>query len=110
LCGSTCKLLLTLQTLKSSTSSAGIRKTYWISCSNDCEILQAAVDRNTFPSHLVVKPKDLSRLLGNFQASLQEITIIATEPAATPYTEASAGTEAKAVEMRSFVDRTKGGA
>jgi cell cycle checkpoint control protein RAD9A len=103
--GSTCKLLLTLQI-----SSAGIRKTYWISCSNDCEILQAAVDRNTFPSHLVVKPKDLSRLLGNFQASLQEITIIATEPAATPYTEASAGTEAKAVEMRSFVDRTKGGA
>lgn len=56
----------------------------------------------------MVKPRDFSRLLANFQASLQEITIIATEPAATPYTEASAGTEAKAVEMRSFVDRTKG--
>ncbi|KAL7003097.1 exodeoxyribonuclease III [Sarracenia purpurea var. burkii] len=34
--------------------------------------------------NFVVRPRDLNRLLGNFQSTLQEITIIATEPSSLP--------------------------
>lgn len=84
----------------------GIRKTYWISCNYQPDIQHLALDRNDFPSHLVVKPRDLNRLLGNFQSSLQEITVIATEPALLPV-EAENTTEGKAVELRSYIDPVK---
>lgn len=83
-----------------------MRKTYGICCHSDDELQDVAVNRNTLPSHLVVKPRDLTRLLGHFQSSLQEITFILTEPISTPT--GSDTVEAKAVEMRSYIDPTSG--
>ncbi|EFJ14694.1 hypothetical protein SELMODRAFT_119863 [Selaginella moellendorffii] len=82
--------------------NAGLRKTYWISCNNDIEMQHVAIERNIFPSNLVARPRDFSRLLANFQSSLQEITLIATEPFLAP-TES----EGKAVELRSYIDPVK---
>lgn len=86
----------------------GIRKTYWITCTNEPEMQHVALDRKSFPSHLVVKPCDLNRLLANFQSSLQEITLIATEPSpvsSSGITKTSP--EGKAVELRSYIDPVK---
>ncbi|KAF2316855.1 hypothetical protein GH714_042196 [Hevea brasiliensis] len=65
-----------------------------------------SLDRRRFPSSLVVRPRDLNRLLANFQSSLQEITVIATEPASMP-TDAASEIGGKAVELRSYIDPTK---
>lgn len=84
-----------------------MRKTYWISCNVEPEIQQLSLDRRRFPSSLVVRPRDLARLLANFQSSLQEITVIATEPLAVrPVDGGDIG--GKAVELRSYIDPTKG--
>lgn len=85
---------------------AGIRKTYWITCNNDTEMQNVMVERNSFPSHLVIKPKDLGRLLGHFQSSLQEITLIATEPVSN---DMDPDSEAKAIELKSYIDPARGG-
>lgn len=79
----------------------GIRKTYWITCNNNTEMQNVLVERNSFPSHLVIKPRDLSRLLGHFQSSLHEITLIATEPIST---DMDLDSEAKAIELKSYID------
>lgn len=79
----------------------GSRKTYWITCNNDTEMQNVMVERNSFPSHLIIKPKDLGRLLGHFQSSLQEITLIATEPVST---DMDSDSEAKAIELKSYID------
>lgn len=84
---------------------AGIRKTYWITCNNDSEMQNVMVERDSFPSHLVIKPKDLGRLLGHFQSSLQEITLIATEPVST---DMDPDSEAKAIELKSYIDPARG--
>lgn len=63
------------------------------------------VERNSFPSHLVIKPRDLSRLLGHFQSSLHEITLIATEPIST---DMDLDSEAKAIELKSYIDPARG--
>ncbi|KAI6692427.1 hypothetical protein NL676_020137 [Syzygium grande] len=42
-----------------------------------------------YPSNFVVRPRDLNRMLANFQSSLQEITIIATECNSNPSDAAS---------------------
>lgn len=63
------------------------------------------VERSSFPSHLVIKPKDLGRLLGHFQSSLQEITLIATEPVST---DMDPDSEAKAIELKSYIDPARG--
>ncbi|KAH9293078.1 hypothetical protein KI387_041719 [Taxus chinensis] len=84
----------------------GIRKTYWIVCNYQPDVQHLALDRTNFPSHLVVKPRDLNRLLGNFQSSLQEITLIATEPTSLP-SETENPTDGKAVELRSYIDPVK---
>ncbi|KAF4364774.1 hypothetical protein F8388_018450 [Cannabis sativa] len=85
----------------------GMRKTYWITCNVEPNIQQLSLDRRKFPSNFVVKPRDLNRLLTNFQSSLQEITIIATEPNSLPCDVASE-IGGKAVELRSYIDPTKG--
>lgn len=54
-----------------------------------------------------MRPRDLTRLLGNFQSSLQEITIIATERNSLP-SDAANEIGGKAVELRSYIDPTKG--
>lgn len=82
-----------------------MRKTYWITCNNDTEMQNVLVERNSFPSHLVVKPRDLSRLLAHFQSSLQEITLIATEPISS---QADTDSEAKAIELKSYIDPARG--
>lgn len=82
-----------------------MRKTYWITCNNDTEMQNVLVERNSFPSHLVVKPRDLSRLLAHFQSSLQEITLIATEPISS---QANTDSEAKAIELKSYIDPARG--
>ncbi|XP_062084813.1 uncharacterized protein LOC133790969 [Humulus lupulus] len=84
----------------------GMRKTYWITCNVEPNIQQLSLDRRKFPSNFVVRPRDLNRLLANFQSSLQEITIIATEPNSLPCDVASE-IGGKAVELRSYMDPTK---
>ncbi|XP_077240720.1 cell cycle checkpoint control protein family isoform X2 [Tasmannia lanceolata] len=84
----------------------GTRKAYWISCNVEPDIQHLSLDRRKFPSNFVVRPRDLNRLFANFQSSLQEITIIATEPTSLPSdTEGAIG--GKAVELRSYIDPTK---
>ena len=86
----------------------GIRKTYWITCTNDPDMQHVALDRKSFSSHLVVKPSDLNRLLANFQSSLQEITLIATEPSPLASFGMRNSSEGKAIELRSYTDPVKG--
>ncbi|CAL5400555.1 unnamed protein product [Camellia sinensis] len=84
----------------------GMRKAYWITCNVEPDIQQLSLDRRKLPSSFVVRPRDLSRLLGNFQSTLQEITIIATEPTSLP-SDAASEIGGKAVELRSYLDPTK---
>ncbi|CAN0914167.1 Cell cycle checkpoint control protein RAD9A [Linum grandiflorum] len=84
----------------------GMRKAYSITCNAEPDIQHLALDRNRFPSSFIVRPRDLNRLLANFQSSLQEITIIATEITSMP-TDAESQIGGKAVELRSYIDPTK---
>ena len=86
---------------------AGMRKTYWITCNVEPNIQHLSLDKRRFPSNFVVRPRDLNRLLANFQSSLQEITIIATEPNSLP-SDVASEIGGKAVELRSYIDPTKG--
>uniref|UniRef100_A0A0D9VTX4 Cell cycle checkpoint control protein RAD9A n=1 Tax=Leersia perrieri TaxID=77586 RepID=A0A0D9VTX4_9ORYZ len=96
------KLQLTLHCLN------GVKKTYWISCSAEAEVQTLSLDRGSFSSHLTIRPRDLARLLSNFQSSLQELTVIATDPAAGLSNVGVDGeVEGKAVELRSYIDPTK---
>ncbi|XP_021742558.1 cell cycle checkpoint control protein RAD9A-like [Chenopodium quinoa] len=83
----------------------GMRKTYWINCNVEPDIQHLSLDRGRFTSSFVVRPHDLNRLLSNFQSSLHEITIIATEPSSIP-SEAESEIGGKAVELRSYIDPT----
>ncbi|KAM4108275.1 hypothetical protein ACB094_03G033200 [Castanea mollissima] len=85
---------------------SGMRKTYWITCNVEPDIQHLSLDRTKFPSNFVVRPRDLNRLLVNFQSSLQEITIIATEQTSLP-SDAANEIGGKAVELRSYIDPTK---
>ncbi|CAN8269657.1 unnamed protein product [Cochlearia groenlandica] len=87
---------------------SGMKKTYWITCNVEPDVQHLSLDRDRFPSNLVVHPRNLSKLLGNFQSSLQEITIIATDQTAFP-SDAESEIGGKAVEFRSYVDPTKDG-
>lgn len=78
----------------------------WINCNVEPDIQHLSLDRRRFPSNLVVRPRDLNRLLANFQSSLQEITVIATEPTSMP-SNAASEIRGKAVEIRSYIDPTK---
>lgn len=86
---------------------AGMRKAYWITCNVEPNIQHLSLDRRRFPSNFLVRPRDLNRLLSNFQSSLQEITIIATEPNSLP-SDVASEIGGKAVELRSYIDPTKG--
>uniref|UniRef100_A0A804LK53 Cell cycle checkpoint control protein family n=1 Tax=Zea mays TaxID=4577 RepID=A0A804LK53_MAIZE len=94
------KLQITLHCLN------GVRKTYWIVCSAEPEVQSLSLDRGRFPSRLAIRPRELARLLSNFQSSLQELTIIATDPA-SGLPDASGDVGGKAVELRSYNDPTK---
>lgn len=83
----------------------GMRKTYWINCNVEPDIQHLSLDKGRFTSNFVVRPRDLNRLLSNFQSSLHEITIIATEPSSLP-SEAESEIGGKAVELRSYIDPT----
>ncbi|CAH8259451.1 unnamed protein product [Arabidopsis lyrata] len=87
---------------------SGMKKTYWITCNVEPDIQHLSLDRGRFPSTLVVHPRNLSKLLGNFQSSLQEITIIATDQTSFP-SDAASEIGGKSVEFRSYVDPTKDG-
>ena len=84
-----------------------MRKTYWINCNVESDIQHLSLDRGRLPSYFVVRPRDLTRLLSNFQSSLHEITIIATEPSSLP-SAAESEIGGKAVELRSYIDPTNG--
>lgn len=88
-------------------SCLGMKKAYWITCNVEPDIQHLSLDRRRFPSNFVVRPRDLNRLLSNFQSSLQEITVIATEPTSLP-SDAASEIGGKAVELRSYIDPTKG--
>ncbi|XP_010259632.1 PREDICTED: cell cycle checkpoint control protein RAD9A isoform X2 [Nelumbo nucifera] len=85
---------------------SGMRKAYWINCNVEPDIQHLSLDRRRFPSNFVVRPRDFNRLLANFQSSLQEITVIATDPACLP-PDAASEIGGKAVELRSYIDPTK---
>ncbi|XP_009608080.1 uncharacterized protein [Nicotiana tomentosiformis] len=84
----------------------GMRKAYWITCNVEPDIQHLSLDRRKLPSNFVVRPRDLNRLLSNFQTTLQEITIIATNPTSLP-PDAATEIGGKAVELRSYIDPTK---
>ncbi|KAK1370703.1 cell cycle checkpoint control protein RAD9A [Heracleum sosnowskyi] len=84
----------------------GLRKAYWITCNVEPDIQHLSLDRRRLPSSLVVRPRDLNRLLANFQSTLQEITIFATEPTSVP-ADAASEIGGKAVELRSYIDPSK---
>ncbi|CAA3007082.1 cell cycle checkpoint control RAD9A isoform X1 [Olea europaea subsp. europaea] len=84
----------------------GMKKSYWITCNVEPDIQQLSLDRRKLPSNFVVRPRDLSRLLANFQSTLQEITFIATQPSSLPL-DAANEIGGKAVELRSYIDPTK---
>ncbi|XVF41876.1 hypothetical protein PTKIN_Ptkin01aG0315900 [Pterospermum kingtungense] len=86
---------------------SGMKKAYWITCNVEPDVQHLSLDRRRFPSNLVVRPRDLNRLLANFQSSLQEITIIATEPMSLPDSDNASEIGGKAVELRSYIDPTK---
>lgn len=85
----------------------GMRKAYWITCNFEPDIQHLSLDRRKLPSSFVVRPRDFNRLLANFQSSLQEITVIATQQSAMPL-DAADQIGGKAVELRSYIDPTKG--
>lgn len=85
----------------------GMRKAYWITCNVEPDIQHLSLDRRKLPSSFVVRPRDLNRLLANFQSTLQEITIIATQQSTLP-PDAADQIGGKAVELRSYIDPTKG--
>lgn len=84
-----------------------MRKAYWITCNVEPDIQQLSLDRRRLPNSFVVRPRDLNRLLTNFQATLQEITVIATDATSLPG-DAAPEIGGKAVELRSYIDPTKG--
>ncbi|CAN1858531.1 Cell cycle checkpoint control protein RAD9A, partial [Linum perenne] len=84
----------------------GMRKAYSITCNVESDIQHLALDRNRYPSSFTVRPRDLNKLLANFQSTLQEITIIATEITSLP-SDAASQIGGKAVELRSYIDPTK---
>lgn len=55
-------------------------KTYRVKCLEDPEILVANVAKEGIPVSLVMRPKDLQRLLGNFQAQQTDITLLSHPP------------------------------
>ncbi|CAI0551179.1 unnamed protein product [Linum tenue] len=79
----------------------GMRKACSITCNIEPDIQHLTLDRNGFPSNFIVRPHDLNRLLANFQSSLQEITIIATEITSSP-ADAASEIGGKAVELRNI--------
>ncbi|KAL8527973.1 hypothetical protein ACS0TY_005691 [Phlomoides rotata] len=85
---------------------SGMKKAYWITCNVEPDIQHLSLDRRKLPSSFVVKPRDLNRLLANFQSTLQEITIIATQQSVLP-PDAADQIGGKAVELRSYIDPTK---
>lgn len=51
-------------------------KTYDVACIAEPEILCANVDRRTLPVRVVVRPKEFSRLLANFAAAQNDVTLL----------------------------------
>ncbi|KAG9152968.1 hypothetical protein Leryth_023756 [Lithospermum erythrorhizon] len=84
----------------------GVKKSYWIACNIEPDIQQLSLDRRRLPSNFVVRPRDLNRLLANFQSNLEEITVISTERSFLP-PDAANEIGGKVVELRSYVDPTK---
>lgn len=87
--------------------SVGVKKTYWITCNIEPDVHQLSIDRERYPSSFVVRPRDLARLLANFQSTLQDITIIAMDPSAAP-SDSWDVISGKVVEFRSYIDPLKG--
>ncbi|KAK6231044.1 hypothetical protein QUC31_002562 [Theobroma cacao] len=85
---------------------SGMKNACWITCNVEADRQHLSLDWRRFPSNLVVRPHGLNRLLANFQSSLQEITIIATELMSLP-SDAASEIGGKAVELRSYIDPTK---
>ncbi|XP_078446204.1 cell cycle checkpoint control protein family isoform X2 [Wolffia australiana] len=85
---------------------SGVKKTYWINCNVEPDVHQLSLERERYPSNFVVRPRDLARLLANFQSKLHEITIIARD-SSTATTNSRDAMGGKAVELRSYIDPLK---
>ncbi|KAL2345672.1 hypothetical protein Fmac_006957 [Flemingia macrophylla] len=69
ICVCTCAIYCGLKRMCYSLTT-GMRKTYWITCNVEPDIQHLSLDRQKFPSNFVVRPRDLNRLLANFQSSI----------------------------------------
>uniref|UniRef100_A0A383VQ33 Uncharacterized protein n=1 Tax=Tetradesmus obliquus TaxID=3088 RepID=A0A383VQ33_TETOB len=86
----------------------GLLKRYGLDISSS-DILQATLDGDDLPVCVVAESAELNRLLGTFQSTLDEITIIA-QPEQEPQhsTAAAAAAARRSVQIKSFYDPAKG--
>eukprot|EP00891_Asterochloris_glomerata_P002327 jgi/Astpho2/2327/Aster-x0527 len=83
----------------------GLCKRYKVPCM-EAQVLVASVDADALPTKMVARTGELSKLLGSFQASLEEITVLAFPD---PEQE-TAGGSCRPVEIHSYHDPTRGDA
>ncbi|KAG7021084.1 Cell cycle checkpoint control protein RAD9B [Cucurbita argyrosperma subsp. argyrosperma] len=85
----------------------GIKKTYCISCNVEPDIQHLSLDRRQFPSDLVVRPRDLNRLLSNFQSSLQERSLLLQQNQLPYLLKLQLRLKERLFELRSYIDQPK---
>lgn len=85
---------------------SGLVKTYDVACLAEPEILCANIDRRKLPVKVVVKPKELARMLANFHSGQVDVTFVSLPdtPLAAPL---PPGVAVKRLRLLSFVDPAK---
>lgn len=77
----------------------GLRKMFGLPVL-EAEILQATVDKDSFPTCVIAEHSPLSKLLSSFHTTLSEVTLVCY-----PANSRSTG---RAVQLRSFLDPQRG--
>ncbi len=77
----------------------GLRKMFGLPVL-EAEILQATVDKDSFPTCVIAEHSPISKLLSSFHTTLSEVTMVC-------YPANSRGT-GRAVQLRSFLDPQRG--
>lgn len=86
---------------------AGREKSHEITCKVEPGIHHCNLDIKEFRSNLIVRPQEMNVLLSNFPSSIQDITMIVTDPNSF-HTGSANDICRKAVELRNYVDPRKG--
>lgn len=90
-------------TLELRFSKAGLVKTYECSTLDDIEVLCANIDRRTLPVRLVLRPKELNKLLANFHSGQSDVTLLSL-PDLPPGPD---GERMKRLRLASYADPAK---